>query len=149
MLCETCSHIPLDIFLPLNACSHSYPSGKAWYTNHLLYDGVNGITALKASASSGCELCSMIEAALRETEPFWAISEFTGRGYNRLLPGLQSTADDALPPSVQLTILVEGEIIVTDGSRKAGLYWEIETLGSGEHRGMRLSLSTILRVIEI
>ena len=133
MLCKACSRIPLDIFLPL--CPEVTSKRKEeWWGNHMLYDGVDGLPQLYDSSFSGCQLCKIIVAALEEVEPFWEVAEFSGAGYTKHLSPPRD-GPSPLAPGVQLGVLAEGKMIVTDGRRKAGLYWETEGLGHGQRRG--------------
>ncbi|KAK4140130.1 heterokaryon incompatibility protein-domain-containing protein [Dichotomopilus funicola] len=131
MLCETCLQIPLDPFLPHEAWG-SYRNGRAWFGNAVVRDGKDCVDQLRKSSEAGCHLCTLILGALDGAEPAWATNEFTGSDHRQLLhEPRQRREEGQLLEALQIGVLKEGEVIITDGDRTAGLYWELESLNYG------------------
>lgn len=129
MLCKACASIPLDLFLPLQGSHRRFKNGKAWHCAYMHTPGADGPAKLAASASAGCPMCKILVAALDAAEPFWAIGgAFTSRGHNMLL---NRTGNQSGPPPEGITMVVrnEGELIVADGQKQAGLYWKYGEYG--------------------
>ena len=142
MLCETCLNTPLDPFLPHEAWG-SYRNRRAWFGSAMVRDGDDCLDRLRESSDAGCPLCTIFQAALEDSEPFWATNEFHGSDHNKLLKA-PSTKEAPLPKALQIGVRVEGEMLVTDGNRTAGLYWEMEYMKYGySRRGFVLSSAEV------
>ncbi|KAK4124395.1 HET-domain-containing protein [Parathielavia appendiculata] len=132
MLCETCLQIPLDPFLPHEAWG-SYRNGRAWFGNAIVRRGADCVDQLRKSSEAGCHLCTIFLGALDAAEPAWATGDFTGSDHSRLLHApRQHREERPLMEALQLGVKKEGEVLITDGSRTAGLYWELESLNYGQ-----------------
>lgn len=133
MLCSACTNIPLDLFLPLDAKATRFKDGKAWKCAWMYREGDNAMEELAASAVEGCQLCTLFVAALDRAEPPWAIKKFTGRGHNMLLhPPRQEDPNQVPLGGIVFRCSEEGELVITDGRRTAGMYWELPSLGYGK-----------------
>ncbi|KAK4031535.1 heterokaryon incompatibility protein-domain-containing protein [Parachaetomium inaequale] len=134
MLCETCLQLPLDPFLPHKAWG-SYRNGRAWFGNAIVRDGGDCVDQLRKSSEAGCHLCTVFLGALDDAEPFWATNEFTGSDHDQLLHApRQRREESSLLSALQIGVRKEGEALITDGQRTAGVYWELESLKYGEKK---------------
>jgi hypothetical protein len=133
-LCDVCSSIPLDLFLPMHTCGHGhYHNGKAWRFAVEHFGGVNCLQELRSSSARGCPMCNLINMALESAEPSWATGKFKGRGHSALLTGAPARGGPRFPePGIYLEVIQEGELLVYDSNRRAGLYWELKQLNYGQ-----------------
>ncbi|KAK5996877.1 hypothetical protein PT974_02224 [Cladobotryum mycophilum] len=134
MICETCTSIPLDLFLPKDAKASRFKNGKAWHGAWMMYEGPDALDRLAKSSADGCVLCSIVSGVLDRAEPLWALRQFTGKGHNMLLSAPRAPSE--FPEGVSLKCTQEGEMVISDGRRTGGVYWELEGLGYGVRRSI-------------
>lgn len=142
MLCQECSHIPLDLFLPKWGSGRWFKNGLAWKEGIVYREGGGRLSVMRESAEGGCGMCSIMLGALDNAEPLWAVNEFTSRGHTMLLKRGQQQRhprerdEEEGRERITLTVHNEGEMVVSDGRRKGGLYWELKSEGWGRRLGM-------------
>lgn len=141
MLCQECSNIPLDLFLPKRGSGRWFKGGLAWKEAIVFRKGPDRLSAMRESADAGCGMCSIMLAALDNAEPLWAAKEFTSRGHTMLLNRGQQQRHPREPDEeegrewITLTVQNEGEMVISDGRRKGGLYWELKSQDWGRGLG--------------
>ena len=142
MLCNICLDIPLDLFLPLEACGHSHSTtpGKRWFGSYRLWTGQRCLDDLHTSSLSGCQLCQIIEAALSFGGNPLATSKFRSPGHGNILSGQQRYVPlytSLREPEIWLVVREQGEILVVGPGKESGLYWRIDSLDSGPRLGLQ------------
>lgn len=140
MLCQACSDIPLDLFLAKNGSGRWFKGGRAWREGIIYREGPDRLSKMRESGDAGCPMCKIMLAALDNSEPFWAVNEFTSRGHSMLLRTQpyqhpQERKEEDEKEWITLLVVEEGEMVISDGKRKGGLYWRLDSLGYGQRLG--------------
>lgn len=144
MICEACLAVPMDLFLPLSAKATRFKDGKTWHGAWMLFEGPDALDRLAASAALGCQLCNIVQGVLERAQPLWAVKQFQGTPHNMLLrPPKQGGS--GFPEGVSFKVTMEGEMVISDGKRTGGVYWEMPSMSNGQSKG-ELSLISAVNV---
>jgi len=133
--------MPLDLFLPKDGSHRRFKNGLAWKQDLVFRDSFED---LRQTAEEGCVLCTIFVRALEEAEPLWATGgDFTSKGHNMLLhppkdhpAPMHGDSPEKVDQRIALSVTNEGEMVITDGRRKGGIYWHMPSFGYGHKLSM-------------
>ncbi|KAI9162914.1 Ubiquitin-conjugating enzyme [Paramyrothecium foliicola] len=120
----------------MRTCGHGhFHNHRAWRFAVAHYDGIDCLQKLQKSCEDGCSMCRLIKMTLDLAEPSWATGRFKGQGHSAVLAGSSAGKGPRFKePGIFLDVIQEGEMLVYEGSRRSGLYWELKEKNYGQTR---------------